>query len=142
MKLNTYRRLWVTSLFVLMAWSCSRTPIRPPASFSGTVTLDGQPLESGSIQFTSLFSGEAAYVNLDSSGHFNVEFPEADVGTSYDVTVGPPIQEIDAIDAMSAPKSKSASKVPVRYANRGTSKLSAQLHQAGENAVNFDLTTE
>jgi len=121
---------------------CGKTSSRPSASFSGTVTLDGKPLQAGSIQFTSLESGESAYVNLDSSGHFKVEFPEADVGARYDVTVGQPIQEVDAIDAMTAPAAKAVSKVPERYASRGTSKLSAKLDQMGENIVDFDLSAE
>lgn len=128
------------ALLALAGGGCGGISQRPPAFFSGTVTLDGQPLQAGSIQFTSLLSGESAYANLDSSGHFQVEFPEADVGTDYDVTIGQPIQEVDAIDAMTATNPQAVNKVPARYANRGTSKLTAKLDQKGKNIVNFDLT--
>lgn len=134
--------LLMLALAVLGA-GCGGAIVRPPASFSGVVKLDDQPLKSGSIQFTSLRSGETAFANLDSAGRFRVEFPEADLGTDYQVTVGQPIpaEEVDAIDALTAPPPQIKNNVPAKYANRSTSRLSARLETQGENLVDFDLKT-
>ena len=130
----------LVGIVLVLLSGCGRTEIRPPGSFSGVVTLDEKPLESGSIQFTSLRSGEAAYCNLDTVGRYSVKFPEADLGTEYQVTVGQPIEEeVDAIDSLSKPVSKAKNSVPVRYGNRGTSGLSATLKLSGDNQNDFHL---
>ena len=79
---------------VLLAQGCSGDPnVRPSVEISGTVTLDGAPLQQASIQFTSSKSGESAYANLDENGNYSVSFPQADVGSAYEVTISPPVVE-------------------------------------------------
>ena len=70
---------------VLLAQGCSGDPnVRPSVEISGTVTLDGAPLQQASIQFTSSKSGESAYANLDENGNYSA--PEC---TSFDIRPQP-----------------------------------------------------
>ncbi len=128
--------LAVLLLIPCLTAGCGRSADRPPATISGIVSLDGEPLKSGSIQLTSMKTGEAAYTNLDEAGKYRLEFPEADVGAEYQVTIGQPVT--DSPDALAAPVSTAKNNVPAKFANRATSGLTAQL-QAGENTQNFDL---
>lgn len=121
---------------------CGRAERRPPVTITGQVSLDGAPLSSGSIQFTSGKTGEAAYANLSSDGRYTVTFPAADVGAEYDVTVGPPIEEnVDATAIAEKPQQAKPKLIPRKYSDRTSSGLKAKIDKAGDNQFDFQLKT-
>lgn len=126
---------------LLVAGCSSDETFRPPASISGLVTLDGQPLSSGSIQFTSPATGETASANIGSDGRYKVEFPAADIGSVYDVTIGPTVTENeDATAMMEAGQEPPQSPAPAKYRDRSTSGLTFTMKAEGEN--NYDVKLE
>lgn len=129
---------------VLLAQGCSGDPnVRPAVEISGSVTLDGAPLQQASIQFTSSKSGESAYANLDENGNYTVSFPQADVGSAYEVTISPPVvEEENAMALAEKPQEKSTMKIPAKYTKRTTSGLIAQVNEPGENKANFELKSK
>jgi len=119
------------------------TDSRPSVEISGTVTLNGSALQAGSIQFTSPKTGESAYSNLDASGHYSLSFPKADVGSEYEITVGPAVSENqDALSMAEKPQQKIKSLIPKKYFDRSSSGLTAKIEQTGKNEFNFDLKSK
>lgn len=130
----------VLMLAVFVSAGCGGGDERPSASIQGTVMLDGEPLSVGSVQFTSTKTGESAYANLDDTGRYLVKFPEADIGTEYQVTVGKPVEEnVDANELAMNPPEPVKIRIPQRYWNRATSGLTTTISSAGENTFNIDL---
>jgi len=119
---------------------CGGSDTRPEATITGQVLLDGSPLTAGSIRFTSTKTGESAYANLDGSGRYEVTFPEADVGSEYDVTVGAAIEEeLDATAIAENPPEKVRSRIPRKYSDRTTSGLKTTIATEGENQFDVEL---
>lgn len=141
-----YRLSIFSLLLVCAVWGqgCAGDPnTRPSIEISGTVTLDGAPLKEASIQFTSSKTGESAYANLDENGHYSVAFPQADVGSAYEVTISPPVvDEENAMALAEKPQEKSTTKIPTKYTKRTTSGLIAQITEAGANEANFELKSK
>lgn len=129
------------SMLLSLAIGCTGTQDnRPPIEISGTVTLNGQALQEASIQFTSPKTGESAYANLDTSGHYTLTFPKADIGSEYEITITPPVvEEENAMALAEKPKQKTKPKILRKYSNRTTSGLKAKIKQAGKSEFNFDL---
>jgi hypothetical protein len=118
-----------------IAGGCSSHELET-AKVHGTVTLDGQPLETGLIFFQPE-QGRMAVGKIQSDGSYKLFTYEkngddgAIVGR-HRVSVVPPIAEgeFDAIPAMKQP-------IPARYQSAGTSKLEF-LVEAGKDNV-FDI---
>ena len=126
-----------------LSLGCAGGESRPSVELEGVVTLDGEPLPAGSIQFTSTKTGEAAYTNLDAGGHYQIEFPQADIGSEYEVTVGPPQDaDLDATAIVENPPEQVADLVPMKYRDRTTSGLSVVIETEGKNTFDFALTSK
>ena len=137
---TTYCVIPLLAACLTLAAGCSDEAVRPPAAIAGIVTLGDEPLKSGSIQFTSPDTGESAYSNLDENGRYRVEFPAADVGALYEVTVGPAVEEdVDATAVAENPQPRTESQVPQKYRQRTTSGLSFRLASEGENTYDVAL---
>jgi len=142
--MNHQRRLRAIILLSLVAagtclTGCSGRRERPAASFHGIVTLDGKPLEEGSIHFTSPRTGEVAYVNLEKSGTYEVSFPEVDLGEEYEVAVAPTVITFESKAHTGFARSMNV-KLPKKYMDRRTSGLRAKIEQPGKNQFDFVLT--
>lgn len=115
---------------------------RPQAEFTGVVTLDGKPLEEGSIHFVSPQTGETAAVNLGSGGAYSLVFPAVDIGAEYQVLIRntmPP----EALDASNLPPiPKMTITLPKKYTDRMTSDLKAKVEQGGKNTFDFNLNAK
>ena len=116
-----------------------------PATVSGTITIDGQPLTghiAGEVMFHPTGGGAAALAPLESDGGFTVSTGSTkglEPGT-YDVTVR--VAETDPEPPggyESAPAQRPLS--PGRYGIRDKSGLSADVKE-GKNEFNFDLKSK
>jgi len=114
---------------------CSSKPEDMPelGQVSGTITLDGQPLEGAEITFEPQ-AGTLSVGSTDETGHYELayskDYPGAILGTH---TV--------RISKMGEPGSPNdtENQVPAKF-NAG-SKLTAEV-KTGENTVNFDLDSK
>lgn len=108
----------------------------PAGTVSGTVTLDGEPVESGEVNFVSS-EGFAATGSI-TNGQFTLDAP-LPVG-KYSVAVGPP-----ALTAAPGEEGGNAaipeSPVPASYRTPGMSGLSQDI-QEGANSVTIELTKD
>lgn len=114
------------------------------APVTGTITLDGAPLEGAAVSFQPIasegeltVSGMGSYGKTDAQGHYSLKLIETDgegasVG-SHRVQVS--VAEEQAGDALTT------DKVPSRY--RGfDSELTFDVPSSGTETANFDLTTK
>jgi hypothetical protein len=111
-------------------------------SVHGTVRLDGNPLKSGSVQFTPA-AGRAATGTIQTDGTYTLgTYGSSDgalIGThkvaiiAYDVS-GPQRPAYEMINQKSKPL------VPQRYMSVGTSGLTFDV-KPGENQADFDLNS-
>jgi hypothetical protein len=124
---------------LLAATGCGQGPA---ATVSGTVTLDGQPLPTGSaidgtVMFYPQTGGAAAYGSVK-EGRYEVRTGGA-AGLApgkYDVTVR--IVEIGPPPVEGAPPAQNVLS-PERYGSRSSSGLVCDV-QSGDNAFDIDLT--
>ncbi|WP_437192628.1 hypothetical protein [Planctomicrobium sp. SH527] len=139
-------RGWSLALVVVGLLSfhgCGNNSGRPPVEIHGVVKFNGEPLEEGSIHFTSPKTGESAGVNIGQAGTYQVKFNEADIGEAYEVSIGQTIVDQTGIPASELqPPPPLKAKIPRRYMARNTSKLTAAVKAPGKNQVDFDLTSK
>lgn len=106
----------------------------PTGKVSGKVTLEGQPLTSGLIQFSSEKLGAGASADLDAAGTYKIDVP-LPVGL-YEVAVQPP--PLPAPHEMQQPITAPRTKIPARYQDPKTSGLTATINE-GTNTADFAL---
>ena len=133
-------------------------------SVSGTVTLDGQPVEGATVAFSPAGQeGRSATGKTDASGKFTLTTVEAGDGAvpgSYAVVVtkitgGATMQDPrgqggeltpeqqEAIKAAAQGKTPEAkNELPEKYAAANTSGLTADVAGSGSNEFTFDLKSE
>lgn len=119
---------------------CGGSDERPSGEFHGVITLNGKPLEGGSVHFTSPKTGETVSANLASEGQYSIKLPALDVGEVYEVAVASEAivsGEVHAHEPL--PTSSSSVKVPAKYSNRRTSGLTATVEKSGKQQFDFEL---
>lgn len=124
-----------------LAVGCGGGDARPGATIEGTVLLDGQPLEMGSVHFTSPQSGETTYANLDSNGKYAVEFPKVDVGQRYLISVDKPVFVAEDAYAPLPPQPKMKRKIPPKYTSRTNSGLEVEIEKGGKLTHDIELSS-
>ena len=127
---------------------------------SGTVTLDGTPVERATITFYPLDGQKPANATTDANGSFELtSFNAGDGATpgAFAVAIqkfpaieieavpgGVPFDESNNTDEGPAPGSEkdAESELPEKYGNREESGLSATVTADGDNVFNFELTSK
>lgn len=111
---------------------------RGGARVSGTVTLDGRPLETGSVQFHPAAAGPVAYGSIDAQGRFSLT-----VGAAASPV--PPGRYTATVVAVAAPPDAGpnveAVPIPItprKYGDVATSGLTFDL-MPGENTIGIEL---
>jgi len=110
------------------------------ARVAGRVTLDGRPLETGTVRFHPAAGGPDAYGSIDAQGRFTLE-----VGTSGRL---PPGRYAAAVVAVAAAVAGDESRgeampepiTPARYADVATSGLAFDV-ASGANTIDIDLSS-
>jgi hypothetical protein len=122
----------------------------PREPISGTVTFEGQPIRSGSIQFVPQKTKEGvASGGIIADGRFSVARDDGPVPGSYQVMifaadqtqaaspVEPPGAGATPAEKKKARAERSAVLIPVRYNMQ--SELTAEVKAGGPNTYTFDL---
>ncbi|QDT52850.1 hypothetical protein Pan44_08630 [Caulifigura coniformis] len=128
--------IWL--VMIVAASGCSNERTIEYASASGTVTLDGKPLQDGVVSFESSVTGFSAMSKLDGLGEFLIE--KIPVG-SYAVSISPPALP----DPGEKPQPRPAHygplrPVPAKYLAAAASGLTAEVPAAGIDGLKFTLT--
>lgn len=132
------RNGWIRLLLAgcVAAGLCGCRPKVPMGTVSGKVTLQGQPLAAGAVQFLNPKLGAGACVNLDASGSYKITDP---IPTGdYLVAVGPfapPPHEADKQPPATAVA------IPIQYYAPTTSGLTATIKE-GANVADFQLIVD
>ena len=103
---------------------------RETGSATGMVSLDGEPVTAGSVNFRSNESGSAATAALDSSGTFQVDTM---LTGTYQVFLAPPEPTPD--DPQPA---AGGAAIPEKYREAATSGFTADV-KPGENRFEFSM---
>ena len=144
-------RRQAVSLLVLMAAGCGSSSDKwskdRPAVFrvSGTVLLDGEPVEAANVNFVPSVGTHAAYALTDEQGNFQLStFQQGDgaPGGKYQVTVRKTVQESTPNPQgpdFPALVVKETAIVPEKYSNPETSGLVAEVTDGGISDLKFEL---
>ncbi|MCA9016663.1 MAG: hypothetical protein KDA77_15125 [Planctomycetaceae bacterium] len=146
---NFSKRISLLILLCLLITGCTQGPTDTPplARVKGKVTLDGKPLQGGSVQFTPDknrgTTGRMALGNINEDGTFELMTIRAGDGAQ----VGYHLVAIESYESASfdpnqpvnqAPKSL----IPKRYTDPTTSELTAEVKSGEENVFTFDLKSK
>jgi hypothetical protein len=117
-----------------VAAGCSSEPPQPKRyPVSGTVTLDGQPLEKGSIFFKKVSEGAIDEIEIK-DGKFSGQAQEGDCRVevnSFDVQI---------IDPQGMKSEVKTNKVAPQFNSQST--LTAKVTASGPNEFKFDVTSK
>ncbi len=119
------------SLLALHA-GCGGRAHTPEGKVSGKVTLDGEPIKSGVVEFFSPDLGIGAIGMIDSDGAYTLNGPLTVGG--YAVTIQPAVPE----PGQPAPP---PAKIPSKYATASTSGFTLQVAE-GPNTIDLPLASK
>lgn len=119
-------------LVIPLFWGGCTRPGAVPATVSGTVKLDGQPVGKGAVLMIS-GEGQAASAELNADGTYQLKCPPGDYQVA--ITSPPPA---DPMIKSPAPAPAPVRSIPGRYEDVGTSGLKTTV-SAGSNTFNIDL---
>ncbi|MDR0869689.1 MAG: carboxypeptidase-like regulatory domain-containing protein [Planctomycetaceae bacterium] len=143
---------WFCTAFLLFS-GCTKSNIIPTEDVTGTVTLDGAPLEGASVAFSPKSEGQGtpASAVTDSKGFYVLQTPlgKAQAGTSqgeYTVLVRKyeqkkTGQKIKNDDGSEIELTQPNNTLPAVYGDPSKTPLSASVKQ-GKNSYNFELKTK
>jgi len=125
---------------------CGEGDELPREAVSGTVTLDGKPLEKGTIQFAPVAGGQGAAVEgggMIESGKYSIPRDRGLVPGNYHVAIysggsGAPARGPNGpVTGGPAPNKET---IPTNYNAKTT--LKAEVKKGGPNDFQFDLTSK
>lgn len=144
------------SLLALVTVGCDSGP--PVGLVTGTVTMDGEPLENAQVSFVPQGGGATATATTDANGNYELyrlDGPGAVVGTyKVVVTTVKKAQEVDTdvatdsdayasqamgLNVSAYAQAEQSEPIPARY-NKNSELV--QEVQDGENVVNLELTSK
>ncbi|WP_417384620.1 hypothetical protein [Gimesia sp.] len=125
-------------LVLFLCSGCGQPDDRQPtARVSGTIALDGQPLTAGNIMFFPDSGGKHAVGMIGTDGAFHLSTYESGDGAVVgkhkvviQVSHGSP-------DGTAVPQK--TPQIPVKFTQRGTTTLTAEVKAEGENNVNLNI---
>jgi hypothetical protein len=131
-------RFWVLSCSMLLALGCSSGPTGPAEyPVSGTVTLDGKPIETGRILFRKVGDGEHAYRGEITNGNYS--FTSEPGKVKVEITASRPVPgKFDTSNG--TPEPMGEMYIPKKYNSQTT--LEAEVKSSGDNALPFELVSK
>ena len=145
MTLRVTKKSWcIIAVAILSVSGCSGSNLPPVGQVGGVVTLDGQPLTKGQVEFVPDNSkgtkGRMAVGLIGADGRFKLtSFKPGDgalVGFHKVVIICE--EEMPAFDPKTPP-APPKSLIPIRYTDANTSGLTAEVKSAGKNDFTFAL---
>ena len=110
------------------------------AQVTGTVTLDNEPLTTGTVSFHPEQPGPFAYGQIDSSGRYTLN-----TGTEEGLTPGNYTVTVDATELVPAtptnPEPLPKLLTPERYRDKTTSGIAVEV-KPGSNEIPLELTSK
>lgn len=133
---NSFCRVVLTTWALMSACGCGGKP----ASVSGTVTLDGLPVQRGTVAFTPVNQGMMAQGDIESDGSYKLH-TNLDTGLipgEYSVRV---ISREPGVSIGGSPPIPGDYIVPKKYGQASTSGLRFEV-ASGRNTIDLDLKSE
>ncbi len=137
-----YRKEWpvlVALAAALIASGCDRNPSGRLA-LGGDVTLDGAPLDSGSIQFMSVEPGAATTGAVITNGRFDIPDKKGLRPGKYRVSISSPDEKAPPVPVPGASFSAAPERIPREY--NVDSQHTIEVTEDGDNAFPFDIKTK
>lgn len=128
--IRRYAGVIVLSLGIAVVPGCGGGDRPPLGRVHGRITLDGKPLVHASVDFVPQGGGRAATGDTDAAGDYELKYIRDIMGAKVGAHT---VRVNGGRDAAGA-----ATTVPDRYNVKSTLKAEVA---AGDNVINFDLTT-
>ena len=123
---------------------------------TGTLTLDGEPVDGGHIRFSPEGNGPAAFAETDSRGRYQLRTYDPGDGAipgNYRISVTKEVTEgvvefesqqerEEYLKKNGRPNRKVTNALPKKFANPDTSGLTAEISLAGSKRVDLELTSK
>lgn len=125
---------WVASVLAITAIGLSGCSAEPMASQGRVMFSDGEPVQSGSVEFRSLSSGDRYASRIGEGGRFELADDDGRVGIpagEYEVVV----VQIVLTEDLAAKDHAHGTSVPRRYADYYTSGLRAVIQQPPQDEI-------
>jgi hypothetical protein len=152
--LSTGRLLLVLPLFLVLMSGCRKGNPNTPASLSGTVKYKGQLVKGGTLALYSKKGGAVNSITIRPDGTYSgTDLPEGEMEVTIETeSLNPNKEKPEGYDKgmKMSPKPEGAGsdpgkgeyvKIPPKYADKTTSKLTVTL-KSGENTQDFNLTDD
>jgi hypothetical protein len=133
------RLILVALVAVLSASGCNRNPSGRLA-LGGDVTLDGVPLESGSIQFMSTAPGAAATGAVITAGRFDIPADKGLPAGKYTVSISSPDEKAPPVPVPGTAFSAPPERIPREY--NVDSQQMIEVTADGDNDFEFNIRTK
>lgn len=129
----------VITFSILVTGCFDNGPRRQPVT--GLVTMDGKPLQEGSILFTPLGDGSTAGCSI-TDGKYELTTENGPIAGRYSVAIKAWKQSGAAYvdEATGETESGLVSIIPKRY--NDNTELAAEISAEGENKIDFELTSK
>ena len=157
MKLSAFTTIFTLLLFSLVL-GCGGRKWPPTNKTTGTVTLDGQPVEEATVSFFPKGGFKPANGKTDSAGRYEMttfnandgamtgsfgvsiaKYPEVKIETTLEGTPWTEDMESDEPPEVDKPIENS---LPEKYADAETSGFTATVVEGDGNVFNFELTSK
>ncbi|PQO27737.1 carboxypeptidase-like regulatory domain-containing protein [Blastopirellula marina] len=143
------RGLLAMLLGLACVWGCSDSSPKVPGrsltvKASGTVTMNGKPVDGATVMFNSEQLNLTAYGKTDTNGYFELTTYESEDGAPvghYRVVIKKVEQAVTGESQNPAlpPMTESSLCLPAKYSQWETSGLKAVVVEGADNAFSFDL---
>ena len=136
---STWRQLACCSFLVVGLAGCGSNA---ESTVYGTVTLDGEPLDHGSVTFVpNTNEGRAASGSIDTGGNYKVQAGQTGGLPAGEYVVKVSSREPAKPNPQGGPPTPGKLLTPKRYFNSNRSGLNFQV-EAGSNEINLELTSD
>lgn len=132
------QRMFYAALFALTLAGCSGSTTAPTYPVTGTVTLDGKPLEKGEIYFLTPAKGEVDIVAIK-DGKFEGQAKAGARRVEIHAYKIVPAHEAASMPGYTVPESRE-NYLPAQYNTEST--LTAEVKADGENQFDFQLQSK
>lgn len=134
------RILFLVVMFLGIA-GCGKSVEQASSSASGKITLDGNPLTSGTLNFYPANEGNSAFATINSDGTFTVNTSAGTSGLEpgdYDIVISYEVSPIIDDEGNEAP---GENPIPAKFRNEEIPEISITVPKSGTDALNIDLTS-
>lgn len=135
----------ILSLLILIIFSisgCSNSVEEASSKATGTITLDGQPVTVGTINFYPTGDGNSAFATINEDGTFTVNTSAGTVGLEpgdYNAVIA---YEVSPTEDAEGNEVEGKNPIPERYRDEENPAIAVNVPEGGTDSLSIELTSD